>query len=140
MQNSYFSRTPQRTVPDAELILQPKATSIAATTPTAVKKVATAHLEDFMAIIHGNFYTGYVKDTAEWVANFEASMSMAGPFKPIGQTVLRPTSEGINAGITVTSEMVQAIVPGAEYFRVNFVKVGTPSPLLVGAYISPYSC
>lgn len=138
MLNPYFSRSKQRAVVDAELILQPKSTPIAATTATPVKKIQTAHLGEFMAIVFGNFYTGYVKDTAEWVANFEASMSMTGPFKPIGQIVLRPTPEGIDDGVLVSSEMVQAIVPGAEYFRVNFVKVGSPGPLLVGAHLAPY--
>jgi hypothetical protein len=122
---------------DGESVLHDKLAPITASMTTTPKKIENAHLGIFQAILYGNFYTGYVKGTAEWTAALEVSMTAAGPFKAIGQTVLRPTADGVKASIITTAEMVQAMVPGAEYFRLNMAKVGTPGSLLFGAYMAP---
>lgn len=134
--NPFFSRSPSRPVPDAQSYLQQKV-SVSATTASTPIAVATSHMYQIQVIVFGDAYTDYVAGTAEWRLDVEACQTLGGTYKVVGSTRLASSASGLNPAVLISPENVQAIVPGANFFRVNAVKVGTPGPLSYGAYLSP---
>ena len=137
MPNPYTTRRPSRPPVDAMSVLCEKGASIAATTATTPIRVETSHMQSIQAIVYANAYTAYVKDTAEWRIVLECAVTATGPFVALGSACVRSSVDGFSSAISVSSEEIQNILPGALFFRCNAVRVGAPGPLIYGAYLAP---
>lgn len=139
----YGRMTSPAFIPDAVTTLRKASdsTPIAATTSSAPKEIAIAHLTAFRLEVGCPAYSGFVAGTAYWKVVLEASPDMvAANFKPIGECILAPMaasdfsikSEIISSGVTASS-----IVPGSKYLRCTAVKVGTPGSLNYNVHMAP---
>jgi hypothetical protein len=90
----------------------------------------------YVAVIANGAVTGTVDGSNYYTVKLEASDAVGGTYVQVGNTVTLAATAG-EAQIGFTSEQLNGLVSGADYFRVTTTKVGTTATAVtVSAFIS----
>jgi hypothetical protein len=90
----------------------------------------------YVAVIANGAVTGTVDGSNYYTVKLEASDAVGGTYVQVGNTVALAATAG-EAQIGFTSEQLNGLVSGADYFRVTTTKVGTTATAVtVSAFIS----
>ena len=90
----------------------------------------------YVAVISNSAVTGTVDASNYYNCILEASSAVGGPYVQIGRPILFAATAGCTQ-IGFTSEQLNSLVSGANFFRINVTKVGTTATgVTVSAFLS----
>ena len=118
-----------------ELAKNVAVTSTASTTGVNIKGLNIGSAS-YVAVISNSAVTGTVDASNYYHCKLEASNAVAGTYTQIGQGVNIAATAG-STQIGFTSEQINNLVSGANFFRITTTKVGTTATgVSVSAFIS----
>ena len=79
---------------------------------------------NYVAVINNSVVTGTVDGSNYYLLQVEVSDALAGTYVPIGEAIALPATAG-QSQIGFTSEQLERLTTGADYFRVTATKTGT---------------
>lgn len=107
-----------------------------ASTPGVNIKGLNIGSASYVAVISNSAVTGTVDGSNNYYCRLEASDTVAGTYVQIGQAITFPATAG-STQIGFTSEQINDLVSGADYFRITTTKVGTTATgVSVSAFLS----
>jgi hypothetical protein len=77
----------------------------------------------YVAVINTSAFAGTVDALNNYTFGLEVSDAVGGTYVPVGDVVESLAAE--QAQIGFTSEQIERLVPGADFFRITATKVGT---------------
>ena len=90
----------------------------------------------YIAVISNNAVTGTVDGSNYYTCKLEVSDTLSGTYVQVGNVVTFPVTAG-STQIGFTSEQINDLVSGADYFRITTTKVGTTATgVSVSAFLS----
>lgn len=90
----------------------------------------------YVAVISNSAVTGTVDASNYYFCKLEASNAVAGTYVQVGQGVNIPATAG-STQIGFTSEQINDLVSGANFFRITVTKIGTTATgVTVSAFLS----
>ena len=118
-----------------ELAKKVAVTSTASTTGVNIKGLNIGSAS-YVAVISNSAVTGTVDGSNYYVCTLVASNTVSGTYVQVGQGVLFPATAG-SIQIGFTSEQLNSLVSGAEYFKITVAKLGTTATgVTVSAFLS----
>lgn len=99
-------------------------TTTASGTPKQIKGVNVGEGVEIVALIDTGAVTGTVDGSNYYSLQLEASDLVGGTYVKVGNAVIAPAAGG-RAQVGFTSEQLQDLKAGAEWFRITATKVGT---------------
>lgn len=78
----------------------------------------------YVAVINNGVVTGTVDAGNYYSLQVEVSDAVGGTYVPVGEVIVLPATAGQHQ-IGFTSEQIEGLVTGADFFRVTATKVGT---------------
>ena len=118
-----------------ELAKNVAVTSTASTTAVNIKGLNIGSAS-YVAVISNSAVTGTVDGSNYYVCTLVASNTVSGTYVQVGQGVLFPATAG-SIQIGFTSEQLNSLVSGAEYFKITVAKLGTTATgVTVSAFLS----
>lgn len=99
-------------------------TTTASGTPKQIVGVNIGEGNEIVALIDTGAVTGTVDGSNYYSLQLEASDLVGGTYVAVGNAVVAPAAGG-RAQVGFTSEQLNDLVDGAEFFRITATKVGT---------------
>lgn len=112
--------------------------AVTATASTTGKNIVGLNIgsASYVAVIKNSAVTGTVDGSNYYTCKLEVSDAVGGTYVQVGNTVTFAATAG-GTQIGFTSEQIEDLVSGADYFRITTTKVGTTATAVtVSAFIS----
>lgn len=106
------------------LIVEDEAVSTTATCTGANIVGLNVGSANYVAVINAGAVTGTVDGSNYYTVQLKASDAVGGTYYPVGNSITLPATAG-QYQIGFTSEQLEGIISGADYFAVTVTKVGT---------------
>lgn len=124
-----------KTFDELGLIVEDEAVTVTASCTGVNLPGLSVGTASYVAVVDNAAVVGGTAGTDYYTAQLEVSDAISGTYVAVGNVVIFPETAS-RAQIGFTSEQINDLVDGADYFRVTVTNVGTPTSVAYTAQVS----